>query len=267
MLVKNEIACSVELGSGAIRTVDLKLVGSVRERMHKQSSPWSQSSYSSSPSRPSSASSSFSSSSPLSRTFGSYMLEIAQRQLLHIIVFPLCLMPKRQRALAAEQPGVATIKFRSSENYMSGLCWQVIRSDVAVDNSKLFCMASHMTKLGMTAQSLDETSIAEAVCLALFQSPDASLYDATRTLKDWLGFASERFADSIPGVARPTEYPADIDEFKLACPEWYEFAYGFSAHKPCPIDFACLKAIKERATACAEVRPAKRLCPAVRLLP
>ena len=118
------------------------------------------------------------------------MLEIAQRQLLHIIVFPLCLMPKRQRTLAAEQPGVATIKFRSSENYMSGLCWQVIRSDVAVDNSKLFCMASHMTKLGMTAQSLDETSIAEAVCLALFQSPrtDASLDDATRTLKGWLVF-------------------------------------------------------------------------------
>ena len=183
-LAEHDMPCSVELGSGANRTVDLKLVGSVRKRLHtKQSSPWSQSSYSSSPSRPSSASSSFSSSSPLSRTFGSYMLEIAQRQLLHIIVFPLCLMPKRQRTLAAEQPGVATIKFRSSENYMSGLCWQVIRSDVAVDNSKLFCMASHMTKLGMTAQSLDETSIAEAVCLALFQSPDASLYDATRTLK------------------------------------------------------------------------------------
>ena len=30
MLVKNEIPCSVELGSGAIRTVDLKLVGSVQ---------------------------------------------------------------------------------------------------------------------------------------------------------------------------------------------------------------------------------------------
>ena len=69
----------------------------------------------------------------------------------------------------------------------------------------------------------------------------------------------------MPGVARPTEYPADIDEFKLACPEWYEFAYGFSAHKACPIDFVCLKAIKERATACAEDSPAKRLCPAARL--
>ena len=197
------------------------------------------------------------------------MLEIAQRQLLHIIVFPLCLMPKRQRALAAEQPGVATIKFRSSENYMSGLCWQVIRSDVAVDNSKLFCMASHMTKLGMTPQSLDETSIKEAVCLALFQSlgTHIMLYDATRTLKKQMKLLSERFWDEMRGVARPTEYPADIDEFKRACPEWYESAYGFSAHKSCPIDFACLKAIKERATACAEVRPAKRFCPAVRLLP
>ena len=197
------------------------------------------------------------------------MLEIAQRQLLHIIVFPLCLMPKRQRTVAAEQPGVATIKFRSSENYMSERSWIVFRSDEAVDNSKLCCMARHMTKLGMTAENLDETSIAEAVCLALFQSPrtDASLDDATRTLKELLELVSEKFADSIPGVARPKEYPADIHEFKLACPEWYEFAYGFSAHKPCPIDFACLKAIKERATACAEVRPAKRLCPAVRLLP
>ena len=130
-------------------------------------------------------------------------------------------------------------------------------------------MASHMRKLGMTAESLDETSIAEAVCLALFQSPrtDASLDDATRTLKGWLVFFSERFVDLIPDVARPTEYPADIDEFKRACPEWYESAYGFSAHKPCPIDFACLKAIKERATAFAEVRPAKRLCPAARLHP
>ena len=195
------------------------------------------------------------------------MLEIAQRQLLHIIVFPLCLMPKRQRTLAAEQPGVATIKFRSSENYMSERSWIVFHSDEAVDNSKLCCMARHMTKLGMIAQSLDETSIAEAVCLALFQSPrtDASLYDATRTLKGWLVFFSKRFVDEMPGVARPTEYPADIDEFKLACPEWYEFAYGFSAHKACPIDFVCLKAIKERATACAEDSPAKRLCPAARL--
>ena len=197
------------------------------------------------------------------------MLEIAQHQLLYIIVFPLCLIPKLQRTMAAVLPGVARIKFRSSENYMSEHCWRTFLSDAVATDGKLYCMACHMTKLGMTPQSLDETSIKEAVCLALFQSPrtDASLYDATRTLKDWLGFASERFADLIPGVARPTEYPADIDEFKLACPEWYEFAYGFSAHKPCPIDFACLKAIKERATACAEVRPAKRFCPAVRLLP
>ena len=172
--------------------------------------------------------------------------------------------------MAAELPGVATIKFRSSENYMSERSWVVFRSDEAVDNSKLCCMARHMTKLGMTAENLDETSIAEAVCLALFQSPrtDASLDDATRTLKGWLVFFSKRFVDDMPGVARPTEYPADIHEFKLACPEWYESAYRFrphSAHKPCPIDFACLKAIKERATACAEVRPAKRLCPAARL--
>ena len=170
--------------------------------------------------------------------------------------------------MAAEQPGVATIKFRSSENYMSELCWRIFRSDVAVDSSKLYCMGRHMTKLGMTAQSLDETSIAEAVCLALFQSPDASLYDATRTLKDWLGFASERFADSLPGVARPTEYPADIDEFKLACPEWYEFAYGFSAHKACPIDFVCLKAIKEGAAAMCRGQPGWKIvsgCPAAHM--
>ena len=170
--------------------------------------------------------------------------------------------------MAAEQPGVATIKFRSSENYMSERSWIVFRSDEAVDNSKLCCMARHMTKLGMTAENLDETSIAEAVCLALFQSPrtDASLDDATRTLKELLELVSERFADSnFLGVARPKEYPADIHEFKLACPEWYESAYRFSAHKPCPIDFACLKDIKERATACAEDSPAKRLCPAARL--
>ena len=51
-------------------------------------------------------------------------------------------------------------------------------------------MASHMIKLGMTAENLDETSIAEAVCLALFQSPrtDASLDDATRTLKGCMAF-------------------------------------------------------------------------------
>ena len=164
--------------------------------------------------------------------------------------------------MAAVLPGVARIKFRSSENYMSEHCWRTFRSDAVATDGKLYCMACHMTTLGMTPQSLDETSIAEAACLALFQSlgTDAMLYDATRTLKKQMKLLSERFWDEMPGVARPTEYPADIDEFKRACPEWYESAYGFSAHKPCPIDFACLKAIKERATAFAEVRPAKRLC-------
>ena len=87
--------------------------------------------------------------------------------------------------MAAEQPGVATIKFRSSEHYMSERCWMFFRSGVAADNSRLYEMAHHMWKLGMTTESLDETSIAEAVCLALFQSPGtaARLYDATRTLK------------------------------------------------------------------------------------
>ena len=81
-----------------------------------------------------------------------------------------------------------------------------------------------------------------------YEDPE-EYYGMTTLMEHMLFNGSERFPD-----------PADFDEFKRACPEWYESAYGFSAHKSCPIDFACLKAIKERATAFAEVRPAKRLC-------
>ena len=59
------------------------------------------------------------------------------------------------------------LKFRSMENYMSEHGWKVLLSDGISEDGRLYCMATHIVSVGMTPQSLDETSITEAACLAL----------------------------------------------------------------------------------------------------
>ena len=81
---------------------------------------------------------------------------------------------------------IARIKFRSHENYQSEHCWRVYAETGTSNSAKLCCMATHMLRLGISPQVLDEQSIAEAatLCLHTISDIDPNFWvTATRRLR------------------------------------------------------------------------------------
>ena len=91
----------------------------------------------------------------------------------------------------------------------------------------------------------DEISMGQAACIAVHKSartdPDFFL-NATRRLKHMFQRMCNSLIQTPEDLPRPTEFPPDIAAFQVANPRWYELAFQYSKHAPCPLIVPCEEA-------------------------